>query len=152
MPAEPLTTGLSVGRGRQGRIGADRIALMETIAGRGSITAAAKDLGLSYRAAWDSVQALNNLFDQPLIEATPGGAKGGEAKVSVIGSIEANSESPGILSIIKIRDSSFVGEYFWNTREGMLRRMNMHQHVVLETSSAGGITLTSDMKTTVTRN
>jgi hypothetical protein len=77
---------------------------------------------------------------------------GGEAKVSVIGSIEANSESPGILSIIKIRDSSFVGDYLWNTREGMLRRMNMHQHVVLETSSAGGITLTSDMKTTVTRN
>lgn len=76
----------------------------------------------------------------------------GEAKVSVMGSIEPSTESPGVLSIIKIRDSSFVGDYVWSTREGMLRRMNLHQHVVLEASSAGGITLTSDMKTVVTRN
>jgi molybdate transport system regulatory protein len=85
MPAEPLTSGLSVGRGRQGRIGADRISLIEAIVSEGSITAAAKRLGLSYRAAWDAVQAVNNLFDEPLIAAAPGGAKGGAASVTARG-------------------------------------------------------------------
>lgn len=82
MKSVPLTPDLTVGRGRAGRVGADRIALVEAIAKEGSITAAAKRLGLSYRAAWDSVQAVNNLFDQPLVEAAPGGAKGGAAVVT----------------------------------------------------------------------
>jgi hypothetical protein len=75
---------------------------------------------------------------------------GSEAKVSVMGHIEADS-SDGALSFVKITDSSFVGDYTWNTREGMLKRMNMHQHVVLESSAAGGLKLTSDMKSVVTR-
>jgi molybdate transport system regulatory protein len=82
MRPEPLNSSLTVGRGRQGRIGADRIALVEAIVRYGSISQAARDLGLSYRAAWDAVQALNNLFDEPLIDATPGGAKGGVATVT----------------------------------------------------------------------
>ena len=73
MPPDPISSSLTVGRGRQGRIGADRIALVEAIAREGSITQAAKSLGLSYRAAWDAVQALNNLFDRPLVIARPGG-------------------------------------------------------------------------------
>jgi molybdate transport system regulatory protein len=82
MSGEPLTSALSVGRGRQGRFGAERFALMEAIGRAGSITSASRQLNLSYRAAWDAVQALNNLFDEPLIEAAPGGAKGGEAIVT----------------------------------------------------------------------
>src|SRR5436190_16685822 len=81
-PSEPLSSALSVGRGPTGRVGAERIALVEAIAQDGSITAAAKRMQISYRAAWDAVQALNNLFDEPLIEAAPGGAKGGAAKVT----------------------------------------------------------------------
>jgi molybdate transport system regulatory protein len=85
MSTEPLSSSLSVGRGRAGRVGADRIALVEAIGQAGSITGAAQRLGLSYRAAWDAVQALNNLFDEPLIAAAPGGAKGGAASVSARG-------------------------------------------------------------------
>jgi molybdate transport system regulatory protein len=80
--AQPLSSSLTVGRGRSGRVGADRIGLIEAIAQHGTITAAATSLGLSYRAAWDAVQALNNLFDEPVIVAAAGGAKGGAAKVS----------------------------------------------------------------------
>ncbi|HEX7759765.1 MAG TPA: TOBE domain-containing protein [Caulobacteraceae bacterium] len=62
--------------------GADRIALIEAIAETGSISAAARQMNLSFRAAWDAVQALNNLFDRPLVEAGPGGRGGGGAQVT----------------------------------------------------------------------
>lgn len=82
MGSEPLTSALSIGRGKTGRVGAERIALVEAIGETGSISAAARRLGISFRAGWDAVQALNNLFDAPLIEASPGGASGGAAKVT----------------------------------------------------------------------
>lgn len=57
----------------------ERLRLLEAIEAHGSITAAARSLGLSYRAAWDRAQALNNLFARPLIAARPGGRAGGSA-------------------------------------------------------------------------
>jgi len=64
------------------RMAVARMALLEKITRSGSISAAARDLGLSYRAAWDAVQALNNLFDEPLVTAAPGGKSGGRATVT----------------------------------------------------------------------
>lgn len=61
------------------RVALARMALIEAVGELGSITAAAKKVGLSYKAAWDAVQALNNLFDGPLVSAAPGGATGGKA-------------------------------------------------------------------------
>jgi molybdate transport system regulatory protein len=69
------------GRG-QGQVGADRIALLEAILRAGSITAAAKVVGLSYKGAWDAVQALNNLFETPLVLTRAGGRHGGSAQVT----------------------------------------------------------------------
>lgn len=80
--AAPLQSALTLSRGPTGKVGADRIALIEAIAELGSITKAAARLGVSYRAAWDAVQALNNLFDAPLVTASPGGAGGGVAGVT----------------------------------------------------------------------
>jgi molybdate transport system regulatory protein len=77
-----LNAGVSVRRGASPRIGLDRVGLIEAIDELGSITAAAKRLGLSYKGAWDIVQALNNLFDAPLIEAAPGGKSGGAARAT----------------------------------------------------------------------
>jgi molybdate transport system regulatory protein len=51
-----LTGALSLRR-EGSRVGADRIALLEAIGALGSITAAAKQLGLSYKGAWDAAQA-----------------------------------------------------------------------------------------------
>lgn len=42
-------------------------------------------MGLSYKGAWDAVQALNNLSRQPLVLAAPGGKAGGAASVSAAG-------------------------------------------------------------------
>lgn len=64
------------------RVGGDRVALLKAVADLGSISAAAKQVGLSYKGAWDGVQALNNLFDAPLIEAQAGGKAGGAAVVT----------------------------------------------------------------------
>jgi molybdate transport system regulatory protein len=53
--------------------------LLDAIDRRGSITAAGEDIGLGYRATWDAVQRLNNLFPKPLVRARAGGRAGGEA-------------------------------------------------------------------------
>ena len=62
-----------------------RIALLQHIAEQGSITRAAKSAGLSYRAAWDAIDELNNLAQQPLVERSVGGRGGGGAKLSAEG-------------------------------------------------------------------
>lgn len=72
-------------RGGLARVGLERIALLEAVARHGSISAAAKEAGLSYKGAWDGVQALNNLFDAPLVSAAPGGRAGGAAQVTARG-------------------------------------------------------------------
>ena len=80
-----LSASLILRRGALARVGLERIALIEAVAGLGSISAAAKTLGFSYKGAWDGVQALNNLFDAPLIVAKAGGKAGGAALVTARG-------------------------------------------------------------------
>jgi molybdate transport system regulatory protein len=58
-------------------LGDTRIRLLEAIAEHGSISQAAKAVPLSYKAAWDAVDAMNNLADQPLVERSVGGQGGG---------------------------------------------------------------------------
>jgi molybdate transport system regulatory protein len=55
-------------------VGPQRLILLSAIAEQGSIAAAARAIGLSYKGAWEAVQALNNLFDWPLVDARQGGA------------------------------------------------------------------------------
>ena len=59
-----------------------RIVLMQAVHRTGSIARAAQDIGLSYRAAWDAVQSLNNLFHKPLVIARSGGSSGGSAELT----------------------------------------------------------------------
>lgn len=80
--APRLDLSLTLRRGLAPRVGVERIALLEAVAELGSISAAAKRLGLSYKGAWDIVQALNNLFETPLIAAAPGGRAGGAAQLT----------------------------------------------------------------------
>jgi molybdate transport system regulatory protein len=79
---EDFSASLILKRGGLARVGLERIALLEAVARLGSISAAAKEAGLSYKGAWDGVQALNNLFDAPLVSAAPGGKSGGAAQVT----------------------------------------------------------------------
>lgn len=77
-----LRAALTLERPGLPRVALARMALVEAVGELGSISAAARKVGLSYKAAWDAVQALNNLFDGPLIAAAPGGKTGGAARVT----------------------------------------------------------------------
>lgn len=66
-------------------LGEERIALLEHIAERGSITQAAKSLKISYKAAWDAVDAMNNLAPAPVVETATGGRGGGGARLTAEG-------------------------------------------------------------------
>lgn len=66
-------------------IGRERIRLLEAVAREGSITAGAKAVGLTYKAAWDALDAMANLFGQPLLETRAGGKAGGGARLTPTG-------------------------------------------------------------------
>ena len=63
--------------GRENLAGNDRIGLLRAIAEQGSITQAAKAIGMSYKAAWDAVDTMNNLAGEALVARTTGGRGGG---------------------------------------------------------------------------
>lgn len=77
-----LSASVTLERAGLPRVALVRMALVEAVGELGSISAAARKVGLSYKAAWDAIQALNNLFDAPLIIAAPGGKAGGAAQVT----------------------------------------------------------------------
>ncbi|KWN09569.1 molybdenum-dependent transcriptional regulator [Burkholderia territorii] len=77
--AGPLELGgeLWLRAGAQTLGGATRIALLAAIGDTGSITRAAKAVGLSYKAAWDAIDTMNNLAGEPLVTRSTGGKGGG---------------------------------------------------------------------------
>jgi molybdate transport system regulatory protein len=66
-------------------VGRDRIRLLEAVAREGSITAGAKAVGLTYKAAWDALDAMANLFGQPLLATRAGGKSGGGSALTPTG-------------------------------------------------------------------
>jgi molybdate transport system regulatory protein len=71
---------LTVGGEKLG--GSDRLALLAAIADHGSITAAAKAVKMSYKGAWDAIDAMNNLAGEPLLERVAGGKGGGGTRLT----------------------------------------------------------------------
>lgn len=66
-------------------LGDVRIRLLEAIETHGSISQAAKAVPLSYKAAWDAIDAINNMADAPLVERSVGGRQGGGTKLTDYG-------------------------------------------------------------------
>ena len=66
-------------------IGPGKAALVSHIDETGSISAAARAMGMSYRRAWQLVDALNESFAQPVILTEIGGRRGGGARVTEFG-------------------------------------------------------------------
>jgi len=77
-----ISASVSLRKGAASPVGPERIALLEAILATGSITGAARSVGLSYKGAWDAVQAMNNLFEHPVVAARAGGRRGGAAQVT----------------------------------------------------------------------
>jgi len=66
-------------------LGPGKIDLLEAIGRTGSISAAGRDLGLSYRRAWDMVDTMNTCFKKPVVERFKGGQGGGGADLTDLG-------------------------------------------------------------------
>ena len=93
----------SVGRGRVGRLphmarlklsivlasgarfGPGKAALLESIRDTGSISAAARGMGMSYKRAWMLIDSTNQAFETPAVAAATGGHHGGGARLTEFG-------------------------------------------------------------------
>jgi len=97
-------------------MGPGKAEMLRRIAETGSISAAARSIGMSYRRAWLLVDTMNRCFRAPLVEARPGRGSGG-AKVTVEGqhilaayeslieAIEAGSRQPALDDLLAaVRD------------------------------------------------
>jgi molybdate transport system regulatory protein len=78
---------LRIKRGADIAVGPGKVDLLEAIAATGSITAAAKRLGMSYRRAWLLVDTMNRCFSKPVVEAEAGGKRGGGAQLTAAGQL-----------------------------------------------------------------
>ena len=68
--------------GAAGSLGPGKIALLEAIGRCGSISAAAREMDMSYRRAWLLVEAMNQSFRAPLVMTATGGRRGGGAEIT----------------------------------------------------------------------
>ncbi len=66
-------------------IGPGKAALLEAIRESGSISSAARQLGMSYKRAWNLADTMNRCFREPLIETATGGGGGGGARLTSFG-------------------------------------------------------------------
>ena len=71
--------------GRDGAVGPGKIALLEQIATGGSLSQAARALGMSYRRAWQLLESLNGCFIEPVAVTARGGRGGGGATLTLFG-------------------------------------------------------------------
>ena len=111
-------------------LGDTRVRLLEAVEKHGSISQAARAVPLSYKAAWDAIDAMNNLAEQPLVIRSTGGRNGGGTRLTEHGrrtvalyrALEA--EYQGALATLAEGLSEGAAEDLAQFRQ-LLRRMSM---------------------------
>ncbi|ARO15362.1 molybdenum-binding transcriptional regulator [Ketogulonicigenium robustum] len=91
--------------------GPGKAELLEHIRDEGSIAAAGRLMGMSYKRAWSLVEEMNRSFTQPLVLSARGGASGGKAQVTPAGqevlnafrALEAILQQDGAAALTRIR-------------------------------------------------
>ena len=71
--------------GPEQRLGPGKVRLLEFVAETGSISAAAREMDMSYRRAWLLIDEMNRMFKEPVIAAMTGGVHGGGAQLTDLG-------------------------------------------------------------------
>ena len=84
-PTLPLKIKIQLYCGDEIAMGPGKADLLDAIMREGSISAAGRALGMSYRRTWLLVSVLNRCWAEPLVETNPGNARGGGAKVTAFG-------------------------------------------------------------------
>ncbi len=130
-PPPPTLLGkLSLDTSMGAFLGDTRIRLLEAIVEHGSISQAAKAVPLSYKAAWDAIDAMNNLAPEPLVIRTTGGKHGGGTELThygrrLIGFYRAlEEEHQAALARLTERMNAMAGDDVSDFRQ-LLRRMSM---------------------------
>src|SRR6266481_3480721 len=67
------------------RVGPGKAKLLECIRNTGSISAAAREMGMDYKRAWTLLDSMNQAFTEPVVSAAPGGVRGGGAILTEFG-------------------------------------------------------------------
>lgn len=88
-------------------MGPGKADLLEAIRDTGSISAAGKKLGMSYRRAWLLVDSMNRCFRSPLVTTSAGGAAGGGAVLSAAGQDLLERYRALEQAVAEITDKSF---------------------------------------------
>lgn len=96
------------------RLGPGKVALLETVHRRRSISAAARDLGMSYRRAWILIDDLNRAYREPVVETFPGRSQGagaaltpfGERLVAVYRAAERNCREASEAALVEISQAA----------------------------------------------
>lgn len=102
---------------------AKRIKLLKLIDKYGSISKAAKEVPISYKAAWDNIDAMNNLAREPLVMTQKGGMSGGGSVLS-----EYGKQMLETYEILESKHKQFLeslNEILDNNNISMIKRMAM---------------------------
>lgn len=76
---------IKIDLGERGQIGPGKIRLLKAVAAEGSISAAARAMGMSYRRAWLLIDAVNKTCGQPVVDTRIGGPDRGGASLTPFG-------------------------------------------------------------------
>lgn len=82
---DPLQIRARLMHGAEIAMGPGKAELLQAIADTGSISGAARKMGMSYRRAWLLVDTMNRCFVSPLVSSAAGGAQGGGAQLTPLG-------------------------------------------------------------------
>jgi molybdate transport system regulatory protein len=67
------------------RLGPGKVLLLEAVDEHGSISAAGRAIGMSYKRAWDLIDEMNKIFSGPVVDSKSGGKQGGGATLTELG-------------------------------------------------------------------
>jgi len=95
---------LSMRRPDEAFLGEGRIGLLEAIGRCGSISRAAREVGISYKTAWDAVDAMNNAAEKPLVRRAAGGVGGGGTMLT-----EEGKETIRLYRVLEGEHQRFIG-------------------------------------------
>lgn len=95
-------------------LGHGKVELLERIAQSGSISKAAKEMKMSYKAAWDCIDLMNNVSKEPLVTRITGGKGGGGTQVT----------QKGLEAIRIFREMERISEELFTLFEGDLNVWN----------------------------
>ncbi|MCB6178366.1 LysR family transcriptional regulator [Rhodobacter sp. Har01] len=84
-PDLPARLRIRIHFGDSWMMGPGKAELLERIARTGSIAAAGREMGMSYKRAWMLTETLNAMFQAPLVDSTRGGPGGGGAVLTKTG-------------------------------------------------------------------